>query len=116
MNKTLFELARLYCEQYDCESDTIRIHGYCPYDNYCMDGYFILSTVNDMGVSIYSVLELENDNITIIPAVYGRHFLGILDLFISLVEKYCDVPTNCLLYGSSYTEFKVENGELLLSK
>ena len=118
MKEKIDLFVRLYCEQYECDSSTLRVHGYCPsvseddlfdYELFCT---ILFSTVNDKGVSIYNVCNVENDVIKLEPSVFGHTFIGCLDLFISLIKYYSDSPEDCLIYGSSsYTYAIDENGK-----
>lgn len=109
--KYLKKLARLYCEQYEVDSSEIRFHGICVLsdcDDLCC--YFILSTVNDYGVSIYNVFKCSGRTIEQIPPVFGHSFEGAIKLFMPCSFECLE---DCRLFGEAYAVFRLENGKLL---
>lgn len=116
--EVLKNLVKSYCEQFEVQTNSLRIHGVCPtsdiVDNFLDDGFIFISEINEYGLPMCNVYEVSQGNINLIPAVYGHSFSACLDLFITSCIYQCYCPEDCLLYGQSYTVFAIENGKPLI--
>ena len=110
-------IVKCYCEQFEVQSRTIRVHGVCPtsdiVDNFLDDGFIFISEINEKGVPIYHVYEVSQGNIQQIPPIYGHSYESWLELFVATCVHQSDCCDEMVLFGLGSFICSLQDGKPL---